>query len=379
MFLFVSRPRFGLPAADVFPAEDVERARRYHRPRYVAQVIDLALALGVLAVLALTPAGEALYPDSWPWWAAVLVFPPIVIVVSDLVRLPTAYWRGYVHEHRWAFSRQSFRDWLVDQLKGLAVSVVLTTGALAGLVALAHAFPGWWPLPAALGAAALLALIVFVAPVVLEPIFNRFEPLADEDLAGGLRRLAERAEVPVRDVLVADASRRTAKANAYVSGLGRTRRVVLFDTLLEQADRPEIELVVAHELGHRRHRDVLKLTALMMAGTAAGVVLIWAILGSEVADPRTIPLVLLLAGALELIALPALMALSRRMERGADRFSLELTGDLGALVTAHRNLALKNLVDLDPPRALYLFLFSHPTPPERIAAARSWAQEASTS
>ena len=370
MVLFVWRPRFGLPAADVFPAEDVERARRYHRPRYVAQLADLALTFGVLAVLALTPVGDALYPDSWPWWAAVLVFPPIVIVVSELIRLPIAYWRGYVHEHRWGFSRQSFRDWIIDRAKGLAVSVALTTGALSSLVALAHASPGWWPLPAALGAAALIALIVFVAPVVLEPIFNRFEPLADEDLADGLRRLAERAEVPVRDVLVADASRRTTKANAYVSGLGRTRRVVLFDTLLEQAGRPEIELVVAHELGHRRHRDVVKLTALMMAATAAGVVLIWAILGDEVADPRTIPLVMLLAGVLELVALPALMALSRRMERSADRFSLELTGDLGALETAHRNLALKNLVDLDPPRALYLLLFSHPTPPERIAAAR---------
>ncbi len=376
MSMFGNPLAFGFPAAENFAPAEVDRARRYHRPRYVAQVVDLVLGLAVMAVLAFTPIGDALYPDSWTWWAAVLVFPAIIVIVSELVRLPIGYWRGYVHEHRWGFSTQTFGGWLVDRTKGLVVAVVLSTGALGLLVAFAHAFPGWWVLPAALGAAVLVGLLVFVAPVVLEPIFNRFAPLTDVELADGLRKLAERAGVPVRDVLVADASRRTTKANAYVSGLGRTRRVVLFDTLLEQAPRPEIELVVAHELGHRRHGDVVKLTALMMAGTAAGVAVIWALLGEEVSDPRTIPLILLIAGILELVALPFLMATSRRMERSADRFSLELTGDLGTLEETHRNLALKNLVDLDPPRALYLLFFSHPTPPERIAAARRWAHEA---
>ncbi|HEY6030423.1 MAG TPA: M48 family metalloprotease, partial [Gaiellaceae bacterium] len=212
-------------------------------------------------------------------------------------------------------------------------------------------------------------LLSFVAPVVLEPIFNRFRPLEDEQLAAELRELSVRAGVPVRDVLVADASRRTNRHNAYVSGLGRTRRVVVWDTLLRAADPRRIALVVAHELGHRRHRHVAALTLLGMLGAAAFVVVLWA-LPLDVADPRRVPRILFLAAVLELATLPFGSALSRRLERTADRFSLELTGDRETYVQAFRELALANLSDLDPPRVLYLALFSHPTAPERIAAAQ---------
>src|SRR4029077_1885604 len=153
-----------------------------------------------------------------------------------------------------------------DRAKGLAVSVVLAAAAWTAVVALARALPGWWALPAGAALALAVLLLSFVAPVVLEPIFNRFRPLEDETLAARLRLLSERAGVPVREVLVADASRRTTKVNAYVSGIGRTRRVVLFDTLLRAADPGAVQVVVAHELGHRRDGHVAKLTALAMAG-----------------------------------------------------------------------------------------------------------------
>jgi STE24 endopeptidase len=214
-------------------------------------------------------------------------------------------------------------------------------------------------------------------------VFNRFEPLADEELARELRELAEEAGVPVRDVLVADASRRTKKLNAYVSGFGGTRRVVLYDTLLEQSDPREIRLVVAHELGHRRFRHIAQGTALGMAGAGLTVVVLWALLRSQAVlaaigaggpgDPRVIPFLLLVATGLELIGLPFGTALSRRWERQADRFSLELTRDPDAFEKAHRDLAEANLSDVDPPRALYLVLFTHPTPPERIEEARRFA------
>ena len=153
--------------------------------------------------------------------------------------------------------------------------------------------PGRWRPP--LRVALAVGFLSFVAPVVLEPIFNRFRPLADERLAAELRALAERAGVPVRDVLVADASRRTTKVNAYVSGLGKTRRVVLYDTLLEAADEGELKLVVAHELGHRRERHIVKATVGAMAGAALWVVLLWALLGSRISSPRELPLVLLIS------------------------------------------------------------------------------------
>lgn len=364
-----------------FTAEEVERARRYHRPLYVALGLDLALSLTVPALFAFGPARG--WTPGLAWWADTVVWAGLVLVASALVRLPISYWRGYVHEHRFGFSTQTRRGWLVDRAKAVGVAVVLTSAVLLGLVGLARAFPRWWPVAAAAAAAAFVLVLSFVAPVVLEPIFNRFRPLADAQLAERLRRLADRAGVPVEHVLVADASRRTRKGNAYVSGLGRTRRVVVFDTLLEQSGAGEVGLVVAHELAHRRAGYVARSTALAMTGTAAGAVVLWAILewdrllgAARVAgagDPAVVPLALLVAGLLELGAAPLFAALSRRFEREADRGSLELTGDVDVFESAHRRLALANLSDLDPPRALYFLLFTHPTPPERIAAARRWA------
>jgi len=225
----------------------------------------------------------------------------------------------------------------------------------------------------------------FLAPLVVQPLFNRFVPLEDAELAAELQALADRAELPIKEVLVADASRRTRKANAYVSGLGRTRRLVLYDTLLARAARPEIGLVLAHELGHRRHQHLLKAALLGMVGLAGFVLLLWTVLRwphlrtligvpDGAADPRVVPFVLLLAATLQLPAAPLGAALSRKWERQADRFSLELTDDLATFEATHRSLATTNLSDLDPPRPIYLAFFSHPTPAERIEAARRHAR-----
>jgi STE24 endopeptidase len=156
-----------------------------------------------------------------------------------------------------------------------------------------------------------------------------------------------------------------------VSGLGRTRRVVLFDTLLAAAGEPEVKLIVAHELGHRRDRHVVKGTLVGMLGAVVAVVVLWAVLGTRVASPRELPAALLVLIALEVAALAPGAALSRRWERAADRYSIELTGDLPAYERAHVELAKKNLSDLEPPRLVYLLLFGHPTPPERLAFGRA--------
>jgi STE24 endopeptidase len=316
--------------------------------------------------------------DGLGWAGAAAAWAAIVVVVADLVQLPLGYWRGLTRERAWGFSRQTARSWLADRAKGLALSVLLTAAAWTGAVALARASPRWWPVAAGVALAAAVLVVSFVAPVVLEPLFNRFRPLEDEQLASELRALGEQAGVPVRDVLVADASRRTTKVNAYVSGLAGTRRVVLYDTLLTAAGAPELRLIVAHELGHRRDRHVLKGTLLAMLGAAVAVLVLWATLGTRVASPRVLPQALLLLMALELLGLAPAAALSRRWERQADRCSLELTGDLEAFERAHLELARKNLADLAPPRLVYLLLFSHPTPGERLALAREWGRAATT-
>ena len=378
--------RTSTPALEYFTPDEVERARRYHRPLYLLLAPDLALDLVVLALLAFGPPGDwvAHLLGSLPFWGRALAWPAIVVTIGWLIGLPLSYWRGYVHEKEWGFSTQTARGWLIDRLKGFAVGLVITSGMLFGFVSIAGAMGGAWPLVVAPGAAVLVLFLSFVAPLLLEPIFNKFKPLADVVLAEGLRALSEQAGVPVRDVLVADASRRTRKENAYVSGLGRTRRVVLYDTLVVRNDPAYARLVVAHELGHRRMRHVAQGTVLGMVGAAASVLVLWALLraasvlgaidATGPGDPRVVPFVLLVATLLQLLGMPLLAALSRRWESAADRFSLELTGDVKVFEDSHRALALSNLADLDPPRAVYLAMFSHPTPPERIEAGRRWGE-----
>jgi STE24 endopeptidase len=353
-----------------FSPDEIDRGRRYHRPRYLSALAEFLLTVAVLALLAFTEVGDALLPD-WSWWAQALVYPAILLAVLALVRLPVAHWRDHVRERRWGLSTQGTGGWLADVLKGLAVEVVLATLLFFGLVALSRA-TDWWALIAAPLLAAFVVLLTFVAPVVLEPIFNRFEPLDDQALVDDLRGLSVRAGVPIRDVLVADASRRTTKANAYVSGFGATRRVVLFDTLLKQAPPAELRAVLAHELAHRRYRDVLSFSAFFVAAAVALVALLWAILGAVV-EPRDLPLVLLVVTLSQPPVFALLAAIARRWEYRADRFALRVTRDLGALESMFARLVKANVADLDPPRVVYYLRYTHPSVPQRLEALRRTA------
>jgi Zn-dependent protease with chaperone function len=356
---------------ELFPPEEVERGRRYHRPRYLSSVVDFAVSVAALALLAFTDLGDALLPE-WDWWAQALVYPVIVLGVLALVQLPVSYWRGYVHERRWELTTQTPRGWFVDRVKSFLVAVVISTGLYLGFVSLARATDAW-PLIAAPLAAVVVVFLSFIAPVVLEPIFNKFKPLGDEQLADDLRALSVQAGVPVRDVLVADASRRTTKSNAYVSGFGATRRVVVFDTMLDHSKPAELRAVLAHELAHRRYRDVLTLTLLGVAAAVGAVLLLWAILGSDARDPRNFPLVLLVLQLVQPPLSALVAAIARRAEFRADRFALLVTRDPAALESAFRGLVETNVADLDPPRLVYYLTYTHPTVPERLEAIRRTA------
>ena len=356
-----------------FSREQVERGRSYHRPRYFSELADFALGVAVLALLAFTDVGDALLPD-WSWWAQALVYPTIVLAVLALVRLPIGYWRDHVRERRWGLSTQSLGGWLADVAKGFAVSALLATILLFGLIGLAR-WTDAWPLVAAPLVAVFVVFFTFVAPVVLEPIFNKFKPLEDQELAADLRGLSERVGVPIRDVLVADASRRTTKSNAYVSGFGATRRVVLYDTLLEQMKPAEIRAVLAHELAHRKHGDVARLSALLVLAGVGLVALLWAVLGEDTADPRSIPLAMLVVMLAMPVVFAGIAAYARRAEYRADRFALDATRDLGALEGAFTGLVDANVADLDPPRVVYYLKYTHPTVPERLDALRRTARD----
>lgn len=362
-----------------------DRERSYHDPRYRVILADLLLGLALLALLAFTSVGHDVLGivDGLPDVLGAFLLGLLIVVLSALVRLPFTVWLGLLHERRFGFSQESTAAFALDQLKALAIGSILTGAGLAGLVFCAGTFPSAWPMVAGIGAALLVLLLSFVAPVVLEPVFNRFRTLEDSGLRDAVLRLAVRAGVPVREVLVADASRRTTKLNAYVSGLGATRRVVLYDTLVEKASEPEVLTVVAHELGHRRFRHVAFGTAIAMAGAAVYVVVLWALLSSQAVldaigasgpgDAGIAAFALLVGSLLGLATAPLYAALSRRWEYACDRFALEQTGDLGAFELAFGQLSESNLPDSAPPHLAYLWLFSHPTVPERVAAARKVA------
>jgi STE24 endopeptidase len=233
-------------------------------------------------------------------------------------------------------------------------------------------------------AAGFVVLGSFLYPVVFEPAFNRFDRMPAGELRSDLLELAEESGVPVRDVLVSDASRRTTALNAYVSGIGATRRIVVYDTTLDQLPDEQIESIVAHELGHVANDDVLTGTLIGALGAAAasasmGWLISWTPLLRRVGaegprDPRAVPLVLFLLAAAGLLATPVQNAVSRQVEARADLHALDVTRDPESFVAMQRRLATTNLSDPDPPAAWHWFFGSHPTTAQRVAFAGDWAR-----
>jgi STE24 endopeptidase len=379
-----------LAALEQLPADAVAKGRAFHSALRPGSYASMAVSLLVALVLGLTPLGARLVtwcgrPFGGHWVAQAVLGGLVVVFVSSLVTLPLSA-RQQVVMRRYGLSTQGWGGWTVDVLKGYAVTAVLGGLALLGFYAVTRYVPRWWWAWGAAGAAALVVLLSFVFPVLVEPIFNRFTPMPDGPLRTDLIAMAARDGVPVRDVLVADASRRTRAVNAYVSGFGATRRIVVYDTLLEQASPAEVESVVAHELGHAKRRDVVTGTVLGALGAAAAVIVVY-LLGSwsgllrragidAIGEPRGIALLLALVALAGLVAGPAQSLVSRRIEARADAHALALTGDPATFEAMQARLSTVNLSDPDPPRWEQALFGSHPTTVERIAAARAYARGA---
>lgn len=370
----------------VLPPDLLARAEAFAGALRPASLASLLVGLAVSAVLGLTPLGARLVRAvARPWGggraAQALVGTAAVVVVGRLVTLPLAAYAEVVR-HRYGLSTRGWGLWLRDVAVSAAISAAVTALVLSALLWLVRRAPRTWWAWAAGVAAAFVVAGSFLYPVLIEPAFNRFEPLPAGELRTGLLELAEENGTPVQDVLVSDASRRTTALNAYVSGFGSTRRIVLYDTTLEQLPAEEIESIAAHELGHVVHRDVLTgtLVGALGAGAAvalAGWLLSWTPLLRRAgvpspADPAVVPLVLLLVSGGGLLATPVQNLVSRQVEARADLRALDLTGDAGTFVATQRALAATNLGDPDPPAAWQWFFGSHPTAAQRIAFAEDW-------
>ncbi len=302
--------------------------------------------------------------------------------ISLLLSLPLSYYTGFILPHRYGQSTQATRGWVTDQVKGLAVSGVFGLLMLEIIYALLRWAPDTWWLWAAGILLVFSVLLSNLAPVLLMPLFNKYVPLGEEhaDLVARLRRLAEAAGTRLQGVYRFDMSRRTRAANAALTGLGNTRRVILGDTLLNEFTTEEIETVMAHELGHHVHRDIPLLIAAQLLITLVGLYLAsvglrWgvALFGfNGPADIAALPLFALILGAYGLLTTPLENALSRWRERLADRYALETTNNPRAFISAMTRLANQNLAEVDPEPWVEFFFYSHPALSKRIAMAQRY-------
>ena len=395
MGLRVPRPP-AAPPLEAFSAEEIAACLAYAKPRQRWAMAAFGVDALLLVALALSGPGRRVV--SWfaglsggfvPGRAALAV--TLVVLAQAVVSLPFSL-RSFRQDRRAGLATQGLRGFMVDWSKSRGIGLVLTVLPVGALILAAHYRVFGYPWTAAAAGALLVVVLALLGPVVLEPLFNRFVPLAAGALRDRMLRMAAQMRVPVRDVLVSDASRRTTRVNAYVSGVGRTRRVVVYDTLLrpetEQPASPEREdevaLVLAHELAHVAHRDVLWGTVAGAALTGAGVLLVNWLLGlgwvtralhaGGLGDPLVAPGLLLLGAIGGLLASPVASAVSRWAEARADWTALEVSRDPVTAVEVERRLALENRADLRPNRLMVALFASHPPTMARIAQARLWAE-----
>jgi len=388
---FLLRPRSGIiePAAvDVkgyFNAFQLDRAEDFRDLQRLLGVGGLVVGTGTLALLAWRPPRRLFERlGRRPILGAAAAGAGISLLLL-LVELPLSAWR---HDRALdvGLSTQAWVDWFGDVAKSAGIDAVFAAAGGALALALVRRFRRHWWAPAAVVIVAFGVVTIWLFPLVIDPIFNKFEKLPPGPVRSDVIELADRAGVDVGEVYRVDASRRTTAANAYVGGLGHTKRVVLYDNLIAGFPRDEVRMVVAHELGHQKHRDLLRgllwLALVAPAGTFLAQRLAEAFarrdgLGDPAVKPGPVVLpAIALAVAIASFGLGAASnVLSRQVEGRADAFALGLTRDPAAFVQLERRLAIRNVSDPDPPELLHVLFGTHPTTLERIGIGEAWRDE----
>lgn len=366
---------------------DSPDARRYNRIRRWIGIADFVVGFLFLIVLLVTGWSNWLRDLAYRlgfqnYSLSLFIYLLLLLVISKALGIGLEYY-GFLLEGRFKLSTQRFSSWAGDELKGFLVGLVLGTVVVEVLYLTIRQWPQhWWMLAWALFMA-LFILLAQLAPIVLFPIFYKFEPLDNEDLRRRLVVLSERAGTRVRGVYRWKLSEKSKKANAALTGLGATRRIILADTLLDNYTAEEIEAVLAHELGHHVHRHILKSifvqAAIALFGFwAANWVLHYAVdqqMFEELSDFADMPLLALVSVVLSFLLMPALNAYSRFNERQADRYAFESISSVEPFITSMNKLAEQNLAERTPSKWVEWFLHSHPAISRRLAAAKEWGRK----
>ncbi|HEU0025847.1 MAG TPA: M48 family metallopeptidase [Ktedonobacterales bacterium] len=367
-------------------------ARRYARQRQALSLLGLGATAAVVAIflftglnfwlrdaLAFVPA----WSPAWGWQPLrVGAYALALLLAAFVLGLPLGYYSGHILPRRYGLSTQTRAAWALDELKGLALSLVLEVVAVVAVYALLAASPDLWWLWAGIGMLFFTVLLANLAPILLLPLFYKLTPLPDGDVKRRALALAERARTRVRGIYAMKMSEKTTAANAMVMGLGNTRRIIIGDTLLDHYTPDEVEVVVAHELGHQVHRDIPKLVAMQTVTTLGGLYIaslaLAAILSADpryhgLADPATLPLLGVALGVFGLVTMPLVNGVSRWVEAQADIYALETTGKTEAFISAMTRLANQNLAELEPAPWVEFLLYNHPSIGKRLALGRAYA------
>ncbi len=379
----------GVPADQVFSASQIARAESFARQARIWGWSSLALSLAVASVLGFSSWGRRLMDAltsrvRGPWWLHVVLGAGAVLLIGRLATLPLSLaLRSRLIDY--GLTTQSTPGYLRDVVTNFALGWLVSSLVLLVLIGSARRWTRAWPAVAGVTLAAFVMIGSFAYPVLIEPLFNHFEPLPDGTLRTQILALAQQEGVRVDDVLVSDASRRTTTLNAYVSGYGDTRRVVVYDNLVNDLPESQTLSVVAHELAHARHNDPLVGSALGALGTLVAV----GLLGLIVADDRrsqralarvgVVPLVLALAAWGSFLGGPIQNTISRQVETRADVEALQATQDPDSFIAVQRQLAVRGLNDPTPPALSQFWFGSHPTALQRVAIAEQFAASLSSS
>ena len=366
-----SQQVYGDDVREYFSRPFLNQAAEYQQKTLILSILQRLLTWAVLGTAAFW-AWKHFAGRPQPSTLSAAGYIAAFFIILNLVNLPIDFYKGYILEHRFGLSNQTWSGWLSDYLKSGTISLLLTVPALTGLYVLMRYFMNSWWWIAGLVWAFLIILGSYLFPVVVDPLFYQFNSLDDPAMRTSILSMAEDAGIQVDDVLVADASRKTHKVNAYFTGLGKTKRIVVFDTLLTRFSRDEALAVIAHEMAHWRFNHIGKGIALSVITIFFGFYLLhtmfWEknLLGG---DFRAIVLTLLFLTLFSFVILPLQNTVSRHFEVQADREAIRLTGQPYTHISLKQKLAEVNLADVQPHPFIRTILYTHPTVMERIELA----------
>ena len=365
-------------------ALSLPNARSYQRVKLTMSIVSMALNVVIPLVFLLSGGSEAIRNLAEGWTSSsalvVVLFLLVTGVGFQIIEFPLEMYSGFIVEKQFGLGKVSIGSWIYDWLKGTLLQSLLLVGLISGMYWLLRSQPDTWWLWAAIGATILVIILMALVPVLLMPLFYKFEPIPEGELKGRLFDLADQIGTHVQGIYVWHLGDKTSKANAAVTGWGRTRRIIISDTLIESNSIEEIEVVMAHELGHHVRWDVWKMLAVSTALIFISFFVIDLALAAwidslglrSIDDIAGLPLVLIVGAGVSLVALPFSNWLSRKAETAADLYALNLTGMRDEFISAMNKLGDQNLSQKSP-NAIVEFLFhSHPSIQHRIDRANSW-------